>query len=155
MSRKVLFLDIDGVLNSANFLAESTGGEGVVIVDGEWNADAHLDPKLICLLNSVVAGTRCDVVLSSSWRVLFGVERTNAALKRRGATFQAVDSTPRLAGHERHVEIRRWLESQSGEIQFAIVDDDEDAGVGFGHRYVRTVDGIESKHTDRLLELLS
>lgn len=153
--RKVLFLDIDGVLNSVDFLAASTNGEGVAIVNGEWNADSHLDSRRINLLNSITAGTGCEVVLSSSWRVLFGLERTNAALRRKGANFTATDSTPRLVGHERHVEIRRWLDSQTGEIQFAIIDDDEDAGVGFGHRYVRTVDGLETKHCDRLLELLA
>lgn len=151
----ILFLDIDGVLNDSRFLHDSSNGEGVVIVNNQFDASAHIDPARVARLNRILEATGAHVVLSTSWRALFGIERTEAFLRSRGFDGTIIDQTPRLKGHERHVEIRRWLSAQATEPdRFAIVDDDLDAGYGFGHRFVGVVDGIEDEHVERLIALL-
>lgn len=50
----LIFLDIDGVLNSAQFVAENTDGEGVIIVDGALDATAHVDPARVTRLDRLI-----------------------------------------------------------------------------------------------------
>ena len=52
---KVIFLDIDGVLNSENSLME----------------DDSLEEDLILNLKEIIKNTKAEIILSSSWRVLF------------------------------------------------------------------------------------
>lgn len=151
---KVLFLDIDGVLNSSAYLlALAKADPGVKVVDGGWDFTDHLDPARVMKLNAIVDATSCNVVLSSSWRCMRSIGEVQRMLRHRGYTGRLSSTTPRLMGHERHVEIRRWLEGKPVD-RFAILDDDQDAGVGFGHWFVRTADGIEDEHVERVIEVL-
>jgi hypothetical protein len=83
--KRLIFLDIDGVLNSAQFRADNTNGEGVVIVNGTFDATSHIDPQRVARLNRLIETTNAEVVLSSSWRKLFGQERTQSSLKPKGS----------------------------------------------------------------------
>jgi hypothetical protein len=75
---KILFLDIDGVLNSD----ADPGG-------------VYLNPSLVGNLNSLVqrAGDELKVVLSSSWRLHMSLDDVNTALKNAGAAFNLFDRT--------------------------------------------------------------
>lgn len=96
--KRLIFLDIDGVLNSAQFHADNTNGEGVVIVNGAFDATAHIDPQRVARLNCLIESTNAEVVVSSSWRKLFGLERTQSSLKAKGFAHQITDCTVRLVG---------------------------------------------------------
>lgn len=137
---RMLFLDIDGVLNSDAFSsARGPKPEEPEAVDA-W----HIDPKAVRLLNAVLDETGAVAVLSSDWRKepdKPGLARTEAALRMRGATFQLIDATPVLTPEERLVrfgstwkgnytprgfEIQCWLDRQALVERFAIVDDEPD-----------------------------
>lgn len=148
--KRIIFLDIDGVLNSAQFLAGSTSGEGVVIVNGAFDATAHIDPQRVARLNRLIEATDAEVVLSSSWRKLFGLERTQSSLKARGFAHQITDVTARLAGEARRVEIESYLAALDTRPQFVILDDDAgEIGTGFGRNFVHVPDGLEDEHVER------
>lgn len=155
---KVLFLDIDGVLNDATFL-ERLADRGLVVVDGEWDWRDHIDPERVTILNRVLAETGAVVVVSSSWRCRYPADELQRMLEELGFTGLIVGDTPRLFGHDRFVEIRRWLEATPRmPSAFAIVDDDPDAGVGFERVFVRTSGGpnggLRDEHAERLIEIL-
>lgn len=128
--RPVLFLDVDGVLNSATFFAENPP-----------MPVTSVDPKAVRRIQRVVEATGALVVLSSSWRK------------------QPEDLTPtltdRMAAPARCDEILAWLDEHSEVTQYAIIDDDPDAEVG-GH-FVRTYWrlGMYGKHERALIALLS
>jgi hypothetical protein len=152
--KRLIFLDIDGVLNSAQFRAENTNGEGVVIVDGAFDATAHIDPLRVARLNRLIDTTGAEVVLSSSWRKLFGRERTQFSLKAKGFAHQITDCTVRLVGELRHVEIESYLAALGTHPRFVIFDDAEEAGVGFGPNFIHVLDGLEDDHIERACRIL-
>jgi hypothetical protein len=155
---KVLFLDFDGVLNDATFLGR-LADRGLIIVDGEWDWRDHIDPERLTILNRVLDETGAKVVVSSSWRCRYPAEELQRMLVELGFTGQIVGDTPRLFGHDRYVEIRRWLTwAYPPPVAFAIVDDDPDAGVGFERQFVRTSGGpgggLRDEHAERLIAIL-
>lgn len=62
-SKKVIYLDIDGVLNSDDFAAFCLKEEGYDPFDLD-----ELDPRAIKNLKYIVENTGASIVLSSSWR---------------------------------------------------------------------------------------
>lgn len=58
--RKIIFLDIDGVLNSADHLDHTK----------HCNGYSDISPKKVKLLKKIVDRTGAEIVLSSTWRDL-------------------------------------------------------------------------------------
>ena len=143
---KVLFLDIDGVLNSENWFAYRiycVKNNMVNILMNFVETDDRnikhkwtmLDDRVIANLNRIIEETGCKVVLSSSWRSPSESENifTQDLLKLKGFKYEFYDVTPRLwfsdFSTRRGEEINVWLdkESEKHEIEsFVILDDDSD-----------------------------
>ena len=143
---KVLFLDIDGVLNSENWFAyriycvkNNMVNILMNFVDTDDRNIKHkltmLDDRAIANLNRIIEETGCKVVLSSSWRSSIESENifTRNLLKLKGFKYEFYDVTPRLWFSDfsirRGEEIKFWLdkESEKHEIEsFVILDDDSD-----------------------------
>ena len=118
---KVIFLDIDGVLNSHQYLSQ--------VALGEADIYDELDPEKFKLLQMIVEQIGASIVLSSSWRESFeamkpleSVARNLlTALKEHGLTIY--DMTPILTG-QRDEEIRQWLSCHVEVDGFVILDDE-------------------------------
>ena len=143
---KVLFLDIDGVLNSENWFAyriycvkNNMVNILMNFVDTDDRNIKHkltmLDDRAIANLNRIIEETGCKVVLSSSWRSSNELENifTQDLLKLKGFKYEFYDVTPRLWFSDfsirRGEEIKFWLdkESEKHNIEsFVILDDDSD-----------------------------
>ena len=144
---KVLFLDIDGVLNSQNWF----GYMQYCIKNNMYNRVMNfidtpdeyteykltmLDDRAIANLNRIVEETGCKIVLSSSWRCLWNPKENDKileALKLKGFKYDFYGLTPRIPqkdfGQERGIEIQSWIdkELENNEIEsFVILDDDND-----------------------------
>lgn len=105
---KVIFLDIDGVLNCRT-------------THNPKNLPYIIDRTLLRRLNSVLRRTKAKVVLTSSWRY---DEVGRYAARRYGLRF--IGWTPDLPHKARRDEIRRWLKSHPGTKRYAIIDDEDD-----------------------------
>ena len=161
--RRVLFLDVDGVLNHREWLR--VHGRQNVSTE-EWRQArhrAHLDPACVARLERVITSTGCVLVLSSSWRYSLSTEEMEARLRERGApSARVIGETPKglprasglIAAPRRGEEIGAWLAQHSID-SFAIVDDDEDIDP-FMDRLVRTSfeSGLQDEHVNRLVEML-
>lgn len=164
---KVLFLDIDGVLNSAEWFLSG-------VPKNIWD----LDPKAVRRLKRILEATGAKVVLSSAWRkypkevahlrTLFDIhDMTPVMTTFLGCTHRRPDGGPQHGADNctdplthpvpRHEEISAWLAAHPEVTAFAIVDDDPDAGRIHPDRYVRTYwrHGMYGKHERALTELLS
>lgn len=133
---KIIFLDIDGVLNSrtygdSEFYLISTAG----MSDAEIMLIAHhthLDPLAIKTLNDLVKRSGAEVVLSSTWRGKYTPEEMTAMLKDRGGDFDIKASTPKLFGKispriPRGKEIAAYLSKLEVQPEsFVILDDHDD-----------------------------
>jgi hypothetical protein len=151
----LLFLDIDGVLNDSAFLNRLGQQNPVMkVVDGRWDGTEHIDPVRVERLNRILAVTQTKVVLSSSWRQLFGSEHTEQMLRTQGFSGNLAGETPRIYGVARGVEIQTWLTNQSYE-QFVILDDDPGAGIGLDKNFVHVPDGLEDHHVQQAIDILN
>ena len=143
---KVLFLDIDGVLNSENWFAyriycvkNNMVNILMNFVDTDDRNIKHkltmLDDRAIANLNRIIEETGCKVVLSSSWRSSIESENifTQNLLKLKGFKYEFYDVTPRLWFNDfsirRGEEIQLWMdkESEKNEIESYVILDDDDS----------------------------
>jgi HAD domain in Swiss Army Knife RNA repair proteins len=105
---KVIFLDIDGVLNCE----ETPNPRTFPYV---------VDEKLLRRLERLLEQSRAKVVLSSSWRVdPVGV----LAAKHFGIPF--IDVCPDMPSERRCVEMRAWLLEHPEVSRYAVIDDEDD-----------------------------
>jgi len=159
---KVLFLDIDGVLNSTRFMVERAKA-------GTWeSADPKdwtnmLDPIAVAILNRVVGATGCKIVISSSWRVAHPFDHIGLFMRKAGFVGEVIGQTAQYVRISsdvyggRSVEIVSWLTDHPEVESFAIVDDGSDAGIGMESRFVDTwlSVGLTNEDADRLIEILN
>lgn len=147
MKNKVLFLDLDGVLNShRSCVAFGDFPHGLDPV-----AVAKFDPVGLALVRHFCKATGVSVVLSSSWRILHPWAEVGAALQ-----LPIIDATPRLAG-PRGNEIAAWLAAHPEVEQWAILDDDSDMLESQLPRFVRTPhsDGLTWAAFEQLCSLFA
>jgi hypothetical protein len=113
---KVLFLDIDGVLNSHR-TAIAFGGYPHEVTGYHREM---FDEVALALVRGIVKASGSQIVLSSSWRLTHHHDLVGKHLD-----LPIVDRTPSLIG-ERGKEIKAWLDSHPQVKCYAIVDDDSD-----------------------------
>jgi len=106
---KVLFLDIDGVLNTTSTELPIWGYE----------------QELVDNLNYVIKKTGAKIVLSSTWRII--EEARNFITNEMGIDFMDVTPT-KFSSCIRGHEIQLWLDNNPEITNFVIVDDDNDMG---------------------------
>ena len=134
---KYLFLDFDGVLNTANY-AKRLRKEGIDPFD---EFGAVFDPDAINNLKSIVEQTGCKIVLSSTWRNE-GIVRMRALWKDRNLPDEMYSMTPILLSttyndarsgelftipkrNAKALEIQAWLHRYASEsYQYVIIDDE-------------------------------
>jgi hypothetical protein len=116
---KVLFLDIDGVLNSQRSCIAFGGFPHEV--DG-YHRDMF-DEVALRLIRGIVKKADASVVLSSSWRILHDYRDIGRALE-----LPIIDATPRMwsPGKVRGHEIAQWLADHPEVETYVIVDDNSD-----------------------------
>jgi hypothetical protein len=148
----ILFLDIDGVLNSARFLRENPGA-----FDGRLLSQM-LDPSAVGRLQQLALATDADVVISSSWRIVFPLTSIAEALAVHGFTGRIVGATGTGRNRKslRGLEIQAWLEAdRSAQDKICILDDDSDMGPMLPFLVKTTFEeGLLDEHVDQALRLL-
>ena len=118
---KVIFLDVDGVLNGMDFL---THAEKLI----EENL-GYIDDRSVSRVVKIIQETGAKVVLSSSWRSMFNdkmepqyrpAEDLAARFARYGISF--IGKTPSRSSY-RGREVRAWLENHPEVTTYVILDD--------------------------------
>lgn len=119
---KVVFLDIDGVLNHSEFLKNIKRSPGGTISDLDM-----IDPKAVALLNKLLDTTKANVVISSTWRIGNTLFHLQQLLSKAGFQFpeRIIGATVSLTEGVRGAEINVWLQ-QVPVDKFVILDDDDD-----------------------------
>lgn len=149
---KILFLDIDGVLNSVR--------SAVALHGYPYRERCHekFDEVALGLIRQICDKTRAKICLSSTWRLHLNEE---GLLKLSEAIdLPIVSKTPRFIGKQRGYEIENWLnefKNISDITKYAIVDDDRDMLKEQLPFFVKTSNrnGLLYEDYEKLLELLS
>lgn len=157
---KIVFLDIDGVLNSETFYRRHP-------TPGKWD----LDVECVARVNEVCKTSQAKVVLSTSWRVGRRGFDLIPHLRSQGLEGEVIGATPwipilveeDIVSSPRGVEIAHWLRLHgrssehlgSGLDKFVILDDRDDM-VGLENRLVQTNPeiGITGEDAERAISLL-
>ncbi len=115
---KVIFLDIDGVLNPHTFNRES---------------QSHtLEPHLVKLLNRILDETDAKIVISSSWRYMIlndsmtlnGFDyllRTHGV--KAGRIIGYTEEDDQFLGSKRSLQIQAWLDANQTVKDWVVIDD--------------------------------
>ena len=138
---KVIFLDVDGVLNSARDYYSI-----------ELSTDSHLE-----LLKELIDRTGAKIVLSSSWRMGLSI-RGNLVQRLADYNLEIYDTTPVLyfEGRKRGDEIRAWLDKHEDVVNFVILDDESDMCEFTKTNLVKTDTnfGLKRKNIEKAVEIL-
>jgi hypothetical protein len=137
--RRVIFLDVDGVLAPIR----------------RWDRYGELDPACIRVLNQIVRDGAAEVVVSSTWRFGKTAGELQALFAAEGFDGRVIDTTPIGApGADRGEEIAAWLAEHPVD-GYVILDDHADLGTLRG-RLVQThpARGLQAADVPRALALL-
>lgn len=150
---KHLFLDIDGVLNTDDFLRKGRAA-------GAWDADYGymIDPFHVGILKSVIDECKgVQVILSSAWRIIPGVIETSKILRKAGMDRRFCFDGETPANGRRGQEIKGYLdEHKIDPADICIIDDDTDIDP-LKHRWVRTLpnEGLTPEKAAQVIDMLT
>lgn len=109
---KVLFLDIDGVVNNKDTYTKDP------------KCHFPLDAYMAFLVGRIQMSTDCNVVLSSSWR--HHPESVVEIEKRIVKLFDKTGEYPYDTNERRGCEIQQWLDAHPEVTKYAILDDTDE-----------------------------
>jgi len=126
----VTFLDIDGVLNTGNYMEYQWIQNGRTHKGITRPFDYNFDPKCMKNFKHFLKVTDSKIVVSSTWRMGYmpPVDEQWLVLmenlKTIGADERFIGITP-IIKHKRGKEIQYWLEHTEHDVEnFVIIDDD-------------------------------
>ena len=142
---KVIFLDVDGVLNTDSTVYR-------------FGSD-FIDPVLVKLVAKIVWKTGAIIVLSSSWRLdSKDTQLVRDALAAEGLSIQGC--TPFHAAPSkwipRNEEIMEWIHTRGHNVtEFAIIDDDNSAEIGGKFFQTNNQVGLTEELASKIIEHLA
>lgn len=155
---KIIFLDIDGVLNCA-----SEYGTAVFKLPDHVGHYFHV-PELIERFNKIIAATDAKIVVSSTWRRGETLETMSGILKALGVHGECVGLTPVFDTNYsvRGNEILAWIKQNVSTPyynyqNYVIIDDDSDMLYWQKDNFVNTngVVGLTDKDCMKAISILN
>ena len=143
---KIIFLDIDGVLNHHTFFKkrynEKRHEKTIKKENGKLTKKSKvdfygemIDPESVEILNELIEETKAKIVISSTWRIGKDIETLQMILDKHGFIGEIIDKTPRGCGcYKRGNEIYEWIRANDKMLgaasyefkSYIILDDDSD-----------------------------
>ena len=121
----IIFLDVDGVLNSYNKLIEIYNKTG----KPHSGSNFPFDEKCLENLKILVEETNAKIVITSTWRKYENdMEILFNELKKYDLDKQVIGYTP-IINKKREEEIIEYLNKLNIKVNFIIIDDIRDMGV--------------------------
>lgn len=129
---KLIFLDIDGVLNNDKFLKRLRGVSVDYYTDKVLYGSMMIDKFAVRRLQQIVSATDARIVISSSWREVFSLDEIREMLDGKLKSLNTesmLDIIGRTMSNltTRRNQIVSWLNSTCEDIEaFVILEDCED-----------------------------
>ena len=153
---KIIFLDIDGVLNNED-------SDIVYLQEGSVCVGGFFCPELVGRLNTIIQETGASIVLSSTWRLGLNLESAQKLMIELGVTGRVVGITDHV--WDNHVlrgnEIYKWIldnEDMVGEYynfsNYLILDDDSDMLYWQRNNFVQT-NGLKGLTDSNVMESIA
>jgi len=162
MRDKVIFLDVDGVLNSEKYhVALHQRILNKELSEDDLKFDHTLlavDPQAVKLLNRITTETRAKIILSSTWRSGKNLVELRDLFNLWGITGACIGRTQDYRGRKRGYEIEEVLEHLSDRIdKWCIIDDDDDMLDNQQDHFFRTnwEVGLTEELTNKIINYLN
>lgn len=154
---KILFLDIDGVLNSREYDRRRN-----------WNEQTDIDETRLPLVKEIIDKTGAKIVLISTWRNHW--DRDESLCDEDGMYINRLFSKYGLAIYDktqdlgllskRKDEVKTWLAEHKSDIEsFVILDDYRFGWDDLSDFYIHTNPnyglGLEDEHVEKAITLLN
>ncbi len=143
---KLIFLDVDGVLNSQQTLERRNQRGGHI----------GIDPYHVLLVHRIIVATGAKVVLSSSWR------HSEAGREEIMKVIHFIDYTGNCCSGVRGAEIYSWLNKNvdydiRDEVRYVILDDDSDMLLNQKDHFFKTTwkEGMTEEIAKKVIEYLN
>lgn len=180
MKKKIIFLDVDGVLNCIDWYVERHRR----IEAGEETRDYPYDefsPSIVEKLNKITDATGAEIVVSSTWRLGRDLAELRELFTQVGITGHVLDKTAHFTSIKgfsysipRGCEIEHWLKehkfqrinwsiktqkeyAEKSEIDnYVIFDDDSDMLYNQREHFIKTSQktGLDDSDVEKAIELL-
>lgn len=149
MDHPIVFLDMDGVLNSH---------------DQHSNGYCGTTPAAVMVFNEVLRQTEALIVISSAWRYMVPEAMTLKGFEYLLLT-HGVECKDRILDvtcrdedlQPRGLQIRHWLNEHGGDRRYVVLDDLDLGITEHGHPFVQTDSavGLRSEDGIRVVEILT
>jgi hypothetical protein len=146
---KVLFLDIDGVLNSEEFYKnEFKSG----------NKTSRFDSASVLIAKKIIEEYSLEIVISSTWR--FGAIDMLMHELQKNKLIKYLHNdwfTPVIHPAHRGTEIKYWLDIHPEVTDYIIIDDDDNILEEQKNNFVKTCiqRGLKTEHYNRVRAIFS
>ena len=137
---KLLFLDIDGVM---------TADEGTINNEKLYSFSS----SCVEVLNEILSSNNVKIILTSSWRTVFDVEKQCRIFKENGVKQLPMGQTKDLGYKHRNLEIKNYLENRKVE-SFVILDDMYLEGFDDNFVLIDLRKGLSEENVEKINEIL-
>jgi len=149
INKRILFLDIDGVLNSEEYYRNSSNS---------GKDFSRFDPSSVSFIKALVEEFSLKIVISSTWR--YGaIDRLMHELKRNKLLDYLYHDwfTPVIYPAHRGTEIELWLDLHPEVTDYVIIDDDDNILEEQKNNFVNTSShlGMNNEHYNRVRAIFS
>jgi HAD domain in Swiss Army Knife RNA repair proteins len=154
----VLFLDIDGCLNSAKYIKR---------IDIDFDDPKYqIDPDAVVRLNAITQLTGAKIVVSSTWRYAFkgDLSKLQDCMASYNITGRVIGMTPEpelltnsilYIAATRSDEIQAWLNNHNDIDHYVIIDDETlDETLSAHHVQPLFESGLQDHHVRQTLTIL-
>ena len=138
---KLLFLDIDGVM---------TTDEGMINNEKLYSFSS----SCVEVLNKILSSNNVRIILTSSWRTVFDVEKQCRIFKENDVVQLPMGQIKDLGYKHRNLEIKSYLENRKVE-GFVILDDMQIDGFDDNFILIDPRNGLSEEHIERVNEMLN
>ncbi|AHK11202.1 hypothetical protein S14_93 [Shewanella sp. phage 1/4] len=160
MTTKIIFLDIDGVLNN--------GIDSDTHYDASYGEYFLYSLKCVARLNRLISATGASIVVSSTWRLGLTLKEIRVLLNNMGIFAPVVGVTDDLSRYPccRGNEIYKWIEDNEELLKYdyyynyksyIILDDDTDMLLWQKNNFVNTDGqvGLTAEDVKKAIEILN
>lgn len=162
---KIIFLDIDGVLNSnetafyfrLHNINQNGYGEFFSADEVPTNANVCWGQDLVDNLRRIVDATKAEIVISSTWRITHPVNQFPEMFKLYGWDNAPVIGRTKQFGDCRGDEIKEWLIRNPEVTNYVILDDNSDMLKEQSGHFVKTSEkyGLSVKNANKAIDILN
>lgn len=156
---KIIFLDMDGVLNSNRWLEDRRKE----LFDRMQKTGEHpwrhvIDRRAVSRLNQIIEATSAKVVISSAWRHHHSWKKMQEYLDYHGFVGEVIGQTPaKMSLYDRWAEIHMWFsDAETQPAHIVILDDIHDMGkFRRFHVWIDEEAGLQDEHVQQAIDILN